>query len=116
MEFVVIRLISTLPNSRMPTIARSEESDVSYYHFAGQRLPTAYTDGTATGALSITVTLRRGNANDLQRFAGKLCCIRDKTGWRSYGVLERIAHSIARLDDVTLSFSLAAYGEAVTYD
>ena len=105
-----------LKRGEMPTIARSEESDVSYYHFAGQRLPTAYTDGTATGALSITVTLRRGNANDLQRFAGKLCCIRDKTGWRSYGVLERIAHSIARLDDVTLSFSLAAYGEAVTYD
>lgn len=105
-----------LKRGEMPTIARSEESDVSYYHFAGQRLPTAYTDGTATGALSITVTLRRGNANDLQRFAGKLCCIRDKTGWRSYGVLERIAHSIARLDDVTLSFSLAAYDEAVTYD
>lgn len=105
-----------LKRGEMPIIARSEASDVSYYHFAGQRLPTAYTDGTATGALSITVTLRRGNANELERFAGKLCCIRDKTGWRSYGILERIAHSIARLDDVTLDFSMAAYSEAVAYD
>lgn len=105
-----------LKRGEMPIIARSEASDVSYYHFAGQRLPTAYTDGTATGALSITVTLRRGNANELERFAGKLCCIRDKTGWRSYGILERIAHSIARLDDVTLDFSMAAHSEAVAYD
>lgn len=105
-----------LKRGEMPIIARSEASDVSYYHFAGQRLPTAYTDGTATGALSITVTLRRGNANELERFSGKLCCIRDKTGWRSYGILERIAHSIARLDDVTLDFSMAAYSEAVAYD
>lgn len=104
-----------LKRGSMPVVARSEASDVSYYHFSGQRYPTAYTDGTATGALSITVTLRRGNANELERFAGKLCCLRDKTGWRSYGVLERIAHSIDRLDDVTLSFVLTDYGEAVAY-
>ena len=89
---------------------------MSYYHFSGQRYPTAYTDGTATGALSITVTLRRGSANELQRFAGKLCCLRDKTGWRGYGILESIAHSIDRLDDVTLSFALTDYDEAVAYE
>ena len=105
-----------LKRGSMPVVARSEASDVSYYHFSGQRYPTAYTDGTATGALSITVTLRRGSANELQRFAGKLCCLRDKTGWRGYGILESIAHSIDRLDDVTLSFALTDYDEAVAYE
>lgn len=105
-----------LKRGSMPVVARSEASDVSYYHFSGQRYPTAYTDGTATGALSITVTLRRGSANDLERFAGKLCCLRDKTGWRGYGMLESIAHSIDRLDDVTLSFTLTDYDEAVAYE
>lgn len=105
-----------LKRGSMPVVARSEASDVSYYHFSGQRYPTAYTDGTATGALSITVTLRRGNANELERFVGKLCCLRDKTGWRGYGILESIAHSIDRLDDVTLSFALTDYDEAVAYE
>lgn len=105
-----------LKRGSMPVVARSEARDVSYYHFSGQRYPTAYTDGTATGALSITVTLRRGSANELQRFAGKLCCLRDKTGWRGYGILESIAHSIDRLDDVTLSFALTDYDEAVAYE
>lgn len=105
-----------LKRGSMPVVARSETSDVSYYHFSGQRYPTAYTDGTATGALSITVTLRRGSANELERFAGKLCCLRDKTGWRGYGILESLAHSIDRLDDVTLSFALTDYDEAVAYE
>ena len=95
-----------------PTLERSAAADVSYYHFSGQRYPTAYTHGTQTGVVSIAVTTR--DADKLE--VGKLYCLRDSTGWRGYGVLESISHSVGMVDDATLSFALVEHSEAVAYD
>lgn len=95
-----------------PTLERSAAADVSYYHFSGQRYPTAYTHGTQTGVVSIAVTTH--DADKLE--VGKLYCLRDSTGWRGYGVLESISHSVGMVDDATLSFALVEHSEAVAYD
>lgn len=95
---------------------RSVKGNATYYHFAGAEQPTAYTGNYKSENISFRVTVENEKAHMLDALIDRVCCIKDKTGSKVYGVLDSIGYTVDRFTDLTLSFTVVEYDEEVNYD
>lgn len=97
-------------------ISKSKTAATSYYSFAGNTFPTAYTELRFNESISFTITRENNDCEAIYGLLGALCCIKDKSGSVVFGVLDSIGVTADRYSDLVLSFTRTEDEEGVSYE
>lgn len=93
------------------------QPSVSYLHFAGRRLPVAFSDGFAEELTSIHYLLReRDTADAVSALAGKNVIWKGTDGGAARGVLGDVSHAAGMAEDITLQITATAHKAEADYD
>lgn len=93
------------------------QPSVSYLHFAGRRLPVAFSDGFAEELTSIHYLLReRDTADAVSALAGKNVIWKGTDGGAARGVLGDVSHAAGLAEDITLQITATAHKAEADYD
>lgn len=93
------------------------QPSVSYLHFAGRRLPVAFSDGFAEELTSVHYLLReRATADAVSALAGKNVIWKGTDGGAARGVLGDISHAAGLAEDITIQITATAHKTEADYD
>lgn len=97
-------------------LKKSKTAATSYYVFAGNTFPTAYTEYKENETISFTITRENNDCEAIYGLLGALCCIKDKSGSVAFGVLDSVGSNADRYTDIDLSFTRVEREGVVTYE